>query len=331
MFAMGVVQTTIMPPRSAHHYVQRKEIEQLADIAGKARVVTVSSPAGFGKTTAMLRWADLLGNTGRPILWIAARAGIDSLPTFLDALDAASVAAGLKLGEPNREGEARGWLANLSATPGPRPVLFIDDAQLLAPDIIAFIDQLIASARDALTTIIASRGESGNNLARLRSLGHLAEVRVRHLSFDNEEATKLIQQESETSIPASDIQRIIVDTQGWAAGLVLAVGAWQRDQAEGYPPQGGATGLRNEFASYFHEEVLEGLPQPIRDFIVDTSILEELTPSACAAVVNTENARLILEQVFEKGLFLAEIDRELSRYRYYTLFREMVLGRLMKR
>lgn len=328
---MGVVSTTIMPPRAAHTYVRRVGIEHLAETVGKARVVTVSGPAGFGKTTAMLRWAELFREQGRPVLWIAARAGIDSLATFLDALGAASAAAGLVMDDANDVIGPRGWLASLSERSGPRPILFIDDAQLLSAEIRNFIDQLIASARDSLTTVVASRGESGINLARLRSLGHLAEVRVRHLIFDNEEASRLIQQESDNAIPASEIQRMIVDTQGWAAGLVLAAGAWQRDQQEGYPPQGGTTGLRNEFASYFHEEVIEGLPQNIRDFIVDTSILEELTPSACAAVVNTEDARVMLEEVFERGLFLADIDRELSRYRYYTLFREMVLGRLMMR
>ena len=328
---MGLVSTTIMPPRAAHTYVRRVGIEHLAETVGKARVVTVSGPAGFGKTTAMLRWAELFREQGRPVLWIAARAGIDSLATFLDALGAASAAAGLVTDDANDVIGPRGWLASLSERSGPRPILFIDDAQLLSAEIRNFIDQLIASARDSLTTVVASRGESGINLARLRSLGHLAEVRVRHLIFDNEEASRLIQQESDNAIPASEIQRMIVDTQGWAAGLVLAAGAWQRDQQEGYPPQGGTTGLRNEFASYFHEEVIEGLPQNIRDFIVDTSILEELTPSACAAVVNTEDARVMLEEVFERGLFLADIDRELSCYRYYTLFREMVLGRLMMR
>lgn len=328
---MGVVSTTIMPPRAAHTYVRRDGIEHLAETVGKARVVTVSGPAGFGKTTAMLRWAELFGEEGRPVFWIAARAGIDSLATFLDALGAASAAAGLVADNANDAIGPRGWLTFLSERSGPRPVLFIDDAQLLSAEIRVFIDQLIASARDSLTTVVASRGESGINLARLRSLGHLTEVRVCHLIFDNEEASRLIQQECNIVIPGSEIQRMIVDTQGWAAGLVLAVGAWQRDQEEGYPPQGGTTGLRNEFASYFHEEVIEGLPQNIRDFIVDTSILEELTPSACAAVVNTEDARVMLEEVFERGLFLADIDRELSRYRYYTLFREMVLGRLMMR
>jgi LuxR family maltose regulon positive regulatory protein len=124
---------------------------------------------------------------------------------------------------------------------------------------------------------------------------------------------------------------MVVDTQGWAAGLTLATKAWHRDQREGVPPEGGTTGLRHEFASYFHEEVLEQQCQEIRDFIVDTSILDELTPSACEAVASSSDARALLEQVFAGGLFLSDLDRELSRYRYHPLFREMVLGRLMRR
>ncbi len=328
---MGVVLTTIMPPRAAHRYVERGTIETLSQSVAKARVVTVSSPAGFGKTTAMLRWADILKEEGRPVLWIAARAGVDSLDTFLEALQMACIGAGMDAEKFNAGLTPRSWLAMMSVQSGPRPVLFIDDAQLLTGDVRDFIGQLISSARDSLTTVIASRGESGINLARMRSLGHLAEVTVRHLSLDHDEAMRLIQQECETAIPAGEMQRMIADSQGWAAGLVLAVNAWRRDQEEDYNAQRSTTGLRNEFASYFHEEVIEGLPQGLRDFIVDTSILEELSPSACAAVVNKDNARTMLEEVFERGLFLADLDREQSRYRYYTMFREMVQGRLMMR
>jgi LuxR family maltose regulon positive regulatory protein len=265
------------------------------------------------------------------VLWIAARAGIESLGSFEGALRQALVAAGLPAMDTSLEDDRGAWLAGLSSISGAKPVLFIDDAQLLSDDIRDFIQQMIASARDALTTVIASRGECGIKLARLRSLGHLLEVRVQHLCFDTDEAARLIHQQVQGPMPPAEIQRIVVDTQGWAAGLILAAGAWQRDMAEGYPPEGGTTGLRHEFASYFHEEVIEGLPQDMRDFIIDTSILGELTPSACAAVVDAENARSMLEQVFERGLFLAELDRELSRYRYYTLFRDMVFGRLMMR
>jgi LuxR family maltose regulon positive regulatory protein len=328
---MGVVATTIVAPRAAHQYVRRQAIEGLAETIGAARVVTVSTPAGFGKTTAMLRWAELLREQGRPVLWMAARAGIDTLESFLAALEQALLAAGKRLPERRALTDLRGWLTGLAAMSGPRPVLFIDDAQTLPDDIRDFIDQVIASARDGLTTVIASRGEPGINVARLRSLGYLVEVRVRHLSFNAPEADALIRQLLGHAIPAVEIQRIIADTQGWAAGLILAANAWQRDTDEGHPPSGGTTGLRHEFASYFHEEVVDGLPQPVRDFIIDTSILGELTPSACAAVVDTDDARVMLEEVFQRGLFLTELDRELSRYRYYTLFREMVFGRMMKR
>lgn len=328
---MGVVSTTIAPPKVAHRYVRREAIERLAESVGNARVVTVCSPAGFGKTTAMLRWAEIFAEQGRPVLWIAGRAGIDSLDSFLLALHAASVAAGLTPALKKEPVSAHDWLVSLSTPSGPRPVLFIDDAQILSEEICAFISQLIASARDSNTTVIASRGESHLKVARMRSLGHLVEIRTRDLCFETEEATRFIQQEIDEPIQMTEVQRLVVDTQGWAAGLAIATKAWHRDQLEGLPPEGGATGLRHEFASYFHEEVLAQQEQDVRDFLVDTSILDELTPSVCAAIVSNGDARTILEQVFDGGLFLAELDRELSRYRYYTLFREMVFGRLMKR
>lgn len=328
---MGVVLTTIVPPRAAHKYVRREAIEQLLETVALARVVTVSSPAGFGKTTAMLRWAELLREQGRVVLWIAARAGIESLASFQAALHLASVAAGSPRADPSQATNPHAWLSSLVSESSERPVLFIDDAQILGQEVRDYIESIIAGARDTLTTVIASRGECGIKVARLRSLGYLQEVRVRHLCFNAEEATQLIQQQVGSAIPADEVHRIVVDTGGWAAGLILAAGAWRRDMAEGYPPEGGATGLRHEFASYFHQEVVAGLPQDVRDFIIDTSILGELTPSACAAVVGTQNVRAMLDEVFERGLFLAELDRELCRYHYYPLFRQMLFGRLMKR
>src|SRR3546814_10288399 len=57
------------------------------------------------------------------------------------------------------------------------------------------------------------------------------------------------------------------------------------------------TEFRNEFAEYFHEEVLDLEQKEVRDFIVDTSILTELTPSACAAVARSDDARAALDEI----------------------------------
>jgi len=323
---MGVVQTTIVPPRSAHSYVKRARVEALVDDIGKYRAVTVIAPAGFGKTTAMLRMADLLAEKGRSVLWIAARAGIDSLETFLEALSQACTAAGLGIAST----DPRSWFVELGKLSGAAPILFIDDGQLLPKPVHEFIEQLIFSSRDGLTTVIASRGESEVHLARLRSLGYLLEIRMQDLCFNAEEATSLLRQEIGSKPTASQIQQMILDTQGWAAGLILASQTWHKDSLLEDMPERAATRLKHEYSSYFHEEVIDGLPQELRDFVIDTSILEELSPSACAAVIGQSEARKYLDQAFERGLFLIELDREQGEYRHYKLFREMVCGRLTK-
>ena len=129
---MGVVSTTIAPPKVAHQYVFRDRVERLAEPVGAARVVIVSSPAGFGKTSAMLRWTEIFQQQGRPVMWIAARAGIEGLDSFLQSLRAAGVSSGLAGGLADGHISAHDWLVNLSVHSGPQPVLFIDDAQLLS-------------------------------------------------------------------------------------------------------------------------------------------------------------------------------------------------------
>ncbi|MBA4207890.1 MAG: helix-turn-helix transcriptional regulator, partial [Polymorphum sp.] len=168
------------------------------------------------------------------------------------------------------------------------------------------------------------------HLARLRSLGYLLEIGIQDLSFDSKDASTLLRQEIGSKPTASQIQRMISDTQGWAAGLILASQTWHKDSLREEKPERAESRLRYEYASYFHEEVVEGLPKELRNFMIDTSILKELTPSACAAVIGQPEARHYLDEAFERGLFLIELDRELGEYRHYKLFREMVRGRLTK-
>lgn len=326
---MGVVSTAIAPPRSTHKYIKRKAIEDLAPRISESRITTICGPAGSGKTTAMLRWAEILKEEDRPVLWLAARAGIENIDSFLDAIQAAGVAAGMDMSMPQDDSAKRQWLVKM-ANNNSRPALFIDDAQMLPNEVLEFIAQLIASSRDALTTLMATRGEARIDVARMRALGQLVEVDMRHLSFTVKEAGKLIEQKIGYRIASAEIQPIIIDAQGWAAGLVIAANNYRSDIENGESVS-NPTGLRHEFATYFHEEVVAIQPQNIRDFIVDTSILDELSPAACAAVTNSEDGRTLLDDVHKAGLFLTAIDRERSQYRYHRLFREMVLGRLMQR
>lgn len=326
---MAVVPTIVLPPRITPTLIERPALAALTEKVAQSRMTMVSAPAGSGKTTAMLYWAERLRAQGRPVLWLAARAGIGNKTSFLSALKAAGIAMRLDLSDLAGDADDAVWLRTLSSVVEPKPVIIIDDAQLLDEQTIAFIAQLSSSARDGLTMIVAARGVVGLPLARMRALGFLVEVGNGDLSFTLAEATQLVTKSIGAPIDSRDLQDIVRDTQGWVSGIVIACDLYRRGM------QGGGnlrlTGLRPEFAEYFHEEVVGLQPDDVRRFLVDTSILDELTPSACAAVTGDEDARGMLDHVFRQGLFLNAIDQEHGRYAYHRLFREMVLGRLIDR
>ncbi|WP_404476613.1 LuxR C-terminal-related transcriptional regulator [Novosphingobium sp. BL-52-GroH] len=326
---MNVVPTTILPPRVMRTVVSRKTIEDLTEKVARSRLTAVSAPAGSGKTTAILYWADRLREQGRPVLWLAARAGISGKASFLQALQAAGNAAGLDWQDLTADAPDESWLRAIATHQAVAPVIVIDDAQLLEAPILEFVAQLSASARDALTIIVAARGAIGLPLARMRALGFLVEVGNAELCFTLAEATELITRSVAGPVDTQALHDIVRDTQGWVSGIVIACELYRHESPGSTNLR--ITGLRPEFAEYFHEEVVGQQPEDIRRFLVDTSILDELTPAACAAVTGDENARTMLDRVFRQGLFLHAIDEEHSRYSYHRMFREMVLGRLMDR
>ncbi len=326
---MGIVPTVVVQPRHPRSQIERKSIAGRIDAIDASRVTTVCAPAGYGKTTVMLQVADALAARGRPVMWLAARAGIATLEEFTEAVRMAADAAGIALPAEAPGNSASAILSWLATPQAARPVLVIDDAQLLPAEALALITQIVASARDAITTLIASRSRAVIPLARLRSLGYLLELGVEDLRFSLAEAAEFISRNGRGPIDSAVLQALVDDTEGWVAGIVMA-GAIPRNRWD----DGGltrASGLRMEFESYFGEEVMLPEPKEVRDFLAGTGVLTELTPSACAAVTGQEDSRRMLEEVEQRGLFLESANAERGSYRYHPLFREMIVRRMKDR
>lgn len=88
---MGFISTAIEPKRPGGAIVARERLLGFLEDIGKSRVTTVSAPAGYGKTSAMMQWAQSFAEQGRKVLWVAPRKGISTAEKFVSTLTEAFV------------------------------------------------------------------------------------------------------------------------------------------------------------------------------------------------------------------------------------------------
>ncbi len=322
---MRLATTATTAPQSARAVVALGRLDMMLEAVADARVAVVHAPAGYGKTTAMLYWARRLREQGRPVMWLAARAGLESLEHFTEALRSAARGAGLAHPGLAPDASVADLTVALAAWPSARPVLVVDDAQVLPAEALQLLTQIIAVARDALTVIIASRGPADLPLGRLRSLGFLVEITAGDLRFTLRDTAELVAGAGGL-VDAEALQQLVADTEGWASGVVLASGLHHRGWREATVVQ--PTRLGRAFGDYFRQEILEAQDAAMRDFLVDTAILEELTPAACLAVTGRQDSGAMLEAAEDAGLFVEAVDPERRAFRAHPLFRLTVVQRL---
>src|SRR3546814_5234916 len=95
-----------------------------------------------------------------------------------------------------------------------------------------FLSQLIASARDALTTMMAARGTFQIPIARMRALGFLVEIGYPELCWSAQEAAELVTRMVSAPVDAEDVQHMVYVTQGRVAGIAIASELYRQERSE---------------------------------------------------------------------------------------------------
>jgi LuxR family transcriptional regulator, maltose regulon positive regulatory protein len=303
---------------------------------GVARqLVVVSTPAGFGKTTLLATWAK---EAGLPVAWLSLDRD-DSDPArfwryLAAAIDHAHRGGAARVQamltgptRPSSEAIATELLNEAAMLPG-EVVLVLDDYHTITSDQVHrefgfFVARLPAQLR----VVVASRADPPLPLARLRGRGQLAELRAADLRFTAEETATFLQVVWGLSLDPETIAALEERTEGWAAGLQLAALSLRR-----CPDPAGFvrdfTGTHRFILDYLAEEVLEGQPERLRRFLLETSVLERLCAPLCDAVTGRADAQRLLAEVERANLFLVPLDQERRWYRYHHLFADLLRARL---
>src|SRR4028119_2195906 len=162
-----------------------------------------------------------------------------------------------------------------------------------------------------------------------RARGQLGELRGADLRFTPSEAAKFLEGVMGLSLSEEDIAALETRTAGWIAGLQLAALSMRgREDVAGFIR--AFAGDNRYVVDYLVEEVLQRQPEPIRGFLLQTSILDRLSGPLCDAVTGQEDGRGMLEAVERGNLFVVPLDDERRWYRYHHLFAGGPQGRLVQ-
>src|SRR5918999_3714518 len=149
------------------------------------------------------------------------------------------------------------------------------------------------------------------------------------LAFTPEEAAAFLRGVMGLDLSAEGVAALEERTEGWIAGLQLAALSMRdRKDVPGFVES--FSGSHRDVLDYLAEEVLARQPERVRDFMLQTSILDHLTGSLCDALTGRSDGQGMLERLERDNLFVFALDEERRWYRYHHLFAEFLRGRLMR-
>jgi len=302
------------------------------------KLTLISAPAGYGKTTSAVEW---LGDFPGRVIWLSLDEEDNDPARFIAYLVAAFQTVERDVGTqsmkmllspqpPPVEALITSLINDIAGIRSPL-ILALDDYHLIqTPRIHAIVGYFLEHQPNHLHQVVLTREDPLLPVSRLLSRGQAIEIRQEDLRFTSRESADFLAQTMGMKLPQEDIEALQRRTEGWAAGLQFAALSLQ-----GQPdPQEFVqffTGSNRYIIDYLFEEVFKQQPEAIQDFLVRTSILNQLSADLCNAVVGQEHSQEVLVGLERANLFIVPLDLSRDWYRYHRLFRDLLQHRLRLR
>ena len=325
------------PPTLPATLVTRPVLHDRLLAGATRRLTVVVGSAGTGKSVLLSSWAAV-----RPpgvTSWLSCDeadaspvrfwAGFIEAPKAV-APDFGADAADLLAMDPVMSADVTASLANDAAKLPAGSAVVVDDYHYAAAEVSPSMSDLVERwPAETAQLVLSSRVDPVLRLHRLRMSGELCELRDRDLYFSLAESGDLLANFG-VEVAGAELAVLHQRSEGWAAALQMAALSLRgaRD------PERAARALEvrsHAIGEYFIAEVLDQQPPEVARFMLDTSVLDELTADACAAVTGSHDAAMLLHSIDAANLFLAALDDERTTFRYHHLVRQLLRAELRAR
>lgn len=329
-----ISKTKIIVPYRRNEILSRPRLLESMQSLLDNKLLLLSAPAGYGKTSLLI---DLANHVQMPVCWLSLDE-LDREPQrFLAYLIASLAEKFPRIGEASRpqlnqlksiEQDAESLLVTLTNEIYDQIVedflLIIDDFHLLDdfPVISALVNRFLELVVENCHVLLSSR--TLPNLADVTLMvarEQVAGLSHAELAFNPREAQLLYAQNHRQHLSEEAAQELIEQTSGWITGMVLS-------NSPGMTRVSGVDAF-----VYLGRQVLDQQPEPVREFLMRTSLPEEFNSEFCDLVLSPlypepQNWFNFMSYIFEKNLFVLPLGDDGRWLRYHPLFREFLQTRL---
>jgi len=337
-----LLHTKLMPPRPHAAVIPRLGLLARLDAALHGKLILVSAPTGYGKTTLVSMW---LAGRHFPSAWVNLDAN-DNDPTrfwtyFVSALRSLDATLGkttlsalaapqptLAASQPAAFQTLLFPLINELAGLKETCVLVLDECQaIVSPAIYHDLAFLIQNLPEPLHLVLISRSEPDLPLGILRARDEMVELTSVDLQFSPTETQAFLDEMLPAAQSPTLAALLQARTEGWPAGLRLAVLALQnKNPAEFEKILKSFSGSHRYVSDYLIGEVFAAQTEQIQDFLLKTCFLNRLTPSLCDALMDSHTSAATLAELERANLFIVRLEHtgDQTWYRYAPLFAESI-------
>ncbi len=310
--------------------IDRGNLLAALDRAAASKVTIISAPAGSGKTSLLRAWAGRPGQPHRLALVQVQRDQHDTQQFWLSLLDAVRHATDARSGVElpaatpgfNAPAMVDRVLSELADVHGGLTLVIEDLHELHSPEAPAQLTRLVTSLPPDAHAILTTRHDMPLRLHRLRLAGELAEIRAEDLRFTERETRELLDA-SGIALSAAGTALLYQRTEGWAAGLRLAVLS-----LAGHPdPErfvAEFSGNDRAVAEYLLAEMLDRQRPDVQDLLLRTSLLDRVNGELADLLTGRPGSEQILLDLEDANAFVESLDPGRTWFRYHHLFADLL-------
>lgn len=314
-------------PRTANT-IERGELYDVLGTYDSHRVILLTAPAGYGKTTTVAQFAD---RSQVPTVWHTVEEPDRDLANLqLHTLQALSAIAPDIQNIYDQDFSPRECAVSITRSirdmVDEHFLLVLDDLHMIAGALQAemWLQYLVELLPPKCHLVLISRTVPDLPLAELIAKRTIVAIGQDKLRFNEEEAI-LFARAIGSNVTAEQVRQRVTNLEGWPAGVAMSL--------QPLPQEIELSILRGHHGpeALFYtlaDMMLQKQTPMLRDFLLSSSVLSRLTPELCSKILDFPNSTDVLALALNRGLFVTQVA---GGFVYHRLFRSFLQNHLKRR